>query len=384
MGTKKILDRDFILTFIAQFVFSSVYYILIPTLPIYLSIFKSAEVEIGVLIGTFSVASLILRPFVGRALLKTPERYFMIVGSLLFVLTSFAYLLAPPFWPFLMVRILQGIGWAFFYTASFTFIANISLEAHRGQSLSYFYMAMNIAFAIAPYLGMLLINRFNFTLLFLICAGLSLCSLFTTTKLRKMQGVPSSSQSMQDRPLLSRKAIAPSIVGFFTNTIWGALITFFPLYAISQGVSNPGLFFATFAIMLILGRGLGGKILDLYSREKVIFPCLIAHIIAMIILSFSKTLSMFVLVAIIWGLGSAFLFPALLVYTLDLASSSRGPAMGTFTAIADLGTGLGAVVMGIILRFTNYPMMFLCLAFVGFINLNYFIFFVKNRKKGPF
>jgi MFS family permease len=228
---------------------------------------------------------------------------------------------------------------------------------------------------------MLLINRFNFTLLFLICSGLSLCSLFTTTKLRKMQGVPSRSQSIQDQPFLSREALAPSIVGFFTNTIWGALITFFPLYAISHGVSNPGFFFATFAIMLILGRGLGGKILDLYSREKVIFPCLIAHIIAMIILSFSKTLSMFILVAIIWGLGSAFLFPALLVYTLDLAGSSRGPAMGTFTAIADLGTGLGAVVMGIILRYTHYPMMFLCLAFVGFINLSYFNFFVRKKVK---
>ena len=54
--------------------------------------------------------------------------------------------------------------------------------------------------------------------------------------------------------------------------------------------------------------------------------------------------------------------------------------MGTFTAIGDLGIVLGPVIMGIVLRFTNYPMMFLCLALIGIINLNYFYFFV--RKKG--
>jgi predicted MFS family arabinose efflux permease len=54
--------------------------------------------------------------------------------------------------------------------------------------------------------------------------------------------------------------------------------------------------------------------------------------------------------------------------------------MGIFTAADDLGTGLGPVIMGIILRLTSYPIMFLCLALTGVINLNYFLFFV--RKKG--
>jgi MFS family permease len=93
----KILTRDFILVFLAQFAFISVFHILIPTLPIYLSRLGSTEEEIGVLIGIFFFSSLVLRPFIGRALLKTPEKTFMIVGALLFALTSIAYLAAPPF-----------------------------------------------------------------------------------------------------------------------------------------------------------------------------------------------------------------------------------------------------------------------------------------------
>src|SRR4030042_2964690 len=100
--TQKILTRDFVLAFLAQFAFAIVFHILIPTLPIYLSRVGSTEAEIGVLIGIFFFSSLVLRPFVGRALLKYHEKNFMIAGALLYALTSIAYLLAPPFWPFLI------------------------------------------------------------------------------------------------------------------------------------------------------------------------------------------------------------------------------------------------------------------------------------------
>jgi MFS family permease len=380
MATEKILTRDFILSFFAQFAFSSVLCILIPTFPIYLLGKGSPEAEIGLLIGVLSVSSLILRPFVGRALLRIPEKKFMIIGAILYAFSSFAYLFAMPFWPLFIVRILHGIGLAFFSTASFTLIANISPEAHRGQSLSYYYLAINFAFVLAPYFGMLLINQFNFSILFLVCIALSLCSLFITNQLTQTQTLRSENPAMKKQPLLSREALPPAVMAFMVNIIWGAVTAFFPLYAVSQGVSNPGLFFGVLAITHVVGRILGGRILDLYSREKVIFPCLIAYIISMSILAFSKTLSMFILVAVIWGIGNAFLLPSLVVYVLDRVGSSPGPAMGTFTAISDLGISLGSVVMGIIIHTASYPIMFLCLALTGVINLNYFYFFV--RKKG--
>ncbi len=378
---RKILTRDFILGFISQFTFSIAYHVLYPTLPIYLSRFGSTEVDIGVLIGILGVSSLVFRPFIGRALLKTPEKTFMIWGAILFVFTFVAYLFAPPFWPLFIVRIFQGIGLAFFYTASFTFISNISPDAHRGQSLSYFLLAINISLAISPSFGMFIINRFSFTFLFLICLGLALCSLFITNKLGKRQGVPLEDAHTEEGFLLSRKALPSSISSFFFHLTWGALTAFFPLYAINHGVANPGFFFTAVAIMLILGRALGGRMLDLRHRERVILPCLMTCVISMGILAFSKSLSMFILVAVIWGMGHAFLYPSLLVYAIDGTGSSRGPALGTFTGFSDLGMSLGPVIMGIIIHLTSYLTMFLCLALAGIINLNYFYFFARKKRQ---
>jgi MFS family permease len=376
---RKIFTREFILGLFSQFAFISVFYILIPTLPIYLLKSGCGEVEIGVLIGIFFLSALALRPFVGRALVRTPEKIFMIAGAILFALASLAYLWAPPFWPLFIVRAFQGVGLALFHTASFTMIANISPEAHLGQSLSYFFLAPNISLALIPSLGMFLINRFSFNFLFLTCLGLSLCALLITLTLKTRPMPPLGDPSPQKGMLLSRKAIPPSIVNFLNFVMWGALTAFFPLYALNHGVTNSGIFFSVIAIMFFLGRAFGGKILDLYSRDRVIPLLLVSTLISMVILAFSKTLAMFVLVGVIWGIGNALLTPAIMAYVLDRVGASKGPGIGMYMLLSDLGLGLGPVVMGVVIRLSSYPTMFLCLAFTGVINLVYFLCFVRKR-----
>jgi MFS family permease len=381
MTTQKILTRDFVLNFLAQFAFSFVSFILIPTLPVYLSRSEIKAGEIGFLIGILSVFSLIPRPFIGRALLRIPERKFMIAGAMLYILSSIAYLLAPPFWPFLIVRILQGVGLAFFSTASVALIANITSENRRGQIITYYFLSFNFAFALAPYFGMVIINQFNFTVLFLVCTGLSLCTFFITLKLKDVQSAPIENESIQHQPFFNRQVLPSSIMAFLLNVIWGSLGAFFPLYALRHGVSNPGIFFAFIAISLILGRSLGGRILDIFAREKVIIPCFIAIIVSLVVLTFSTTLQMFILVAIIFGTGWAFLYPSLVVYAVENSGSARGPAMGTFTALADLGAGIGPMIMGLILEWTNYPVMFFLLTLIVTINFLYFRHTIREKPK---
>ena len=378
---RKIFTREFILGVFSQFAFISVFYILIPTLPIYLIKSGSGEAEIGVLIGVFFISSLALRPFVGKALLRTPEKDFMIIGAVIFALTSLAYLVAPPFWPFFLLRIVQGVALALFHTASFTLIANISPEAHLGQSLSYFFLAPNISLALLPSLGMFLINRFSFTFLFLTCLGLSLCALLITIALKRRPVAPVEDPTPQKGTFLSWTAIPPSVVSSLNFIMWGTLTAFFPIYALNHGVTNSGLFFTVVAIMFFSGRALGGKMLDLYNRDRVIPVLLVMSFISMVLLAFSKNLTMFIVVAVIWGIGNALLTPAILAYVLDRVGPSKGPGIGMYMLLSDLGLGLGPVIMGLVIRLSGYSTMFLCLAFTGVINLIYFHFFVRKTRK---
>ena len=381
MALRKILTPEFASVFLSQLALSFAVSLLIPTLPIYLAGLGSREETIGVLIGALSVSSVFLRPAVGKALVKVPERKFMLAGAVIYAVTSLSYIVASPFWPFFLVRILQGVGAAFFYTASVLMVISISPDAHRVESVTYFYTAYNFAFAVAPTLGMLVIHHMDFPSLFLLCTALCLVSLFFALRLPKSSNQNLGSEAAGARSFLDARTLHPAVMSFSANFLWGALAAFFPLYALSRGVANPGYFFGACALTLIVSRMLGGRILDRYSRDRVILPCLVAFIVSMILFSFSKTQLMFILIAVVFGLGTAFFFPTIVVYAVERAGSARGPAMGTFTAAGDLGAGLGAVIMGAVLRLTNYPVMFLCLALVAAVSLGYFHRFIKQRIK---
>ena len=238
-----------------------------------------------------------------------------------------------------------------------------------------------MSFALGPYFGMLLINQFNFIVLFLVCTGLSICSLYITMKLSKRKAIPLETQSLKVQSFISREALPPAIIALMLNIIWGTLSAFIPLYALRHGVSNPGIFFAILAITLILGRALGGKILDIYNKEKLIIPCLAIIIVSVVILLFSTTLTMLILVAVFLGAGWAFIYPLLLIYAIENTGSARGLAMGTFTALADLGAGIGPMIMGVILQWTSYSIMFSCLIFVSVINFLYFYCAIGRKGK---
>jgi MFS family permease len=185
----------------------------------------------------------------------------------------------------------------------------------------------------------------------------------------------------EGRSHLDFKTLSPILVYLMVHMIWGALVAFFPLHAINHGVANPGLFFTAYASVMILGRVFGGRIFNIQMREKVILPCILAFILAMTLLAFSKTLEMFILVAVIAAAGHAFLVPSLFAYVLDLVGSSRGPAIGWLTAMGDLGIGLGPMIMGVVLRLTSFSTMFLCLALTGLLGFTYFYLFVRGNIK---
>jgi MFS family permease len=223
-------------------------------------------------------------------------------------------------------------------------------------------------------------DSFNFTILLLFCIGLSLGALLLTFQLpgRRPDSPQESSSGL--RSFVSIQSLPTAVVSFLTHFNWGALTAFIPLYAIHQGVGNPGFFFAAYAATLILGRAMGGRVFELYRHEKIILPCLIFNILTMMILVLSKTLPMMILVAFVWGAGNAFLFPSLVAYTLERVTSSRGLAMSTFNAVGDLGVGLGSIIMGFVLQASSYRTMFLCLTSVAVINVFYFYSLLRTTK----
>jgi MFS family permease len=380
-AARTLLTRDFVLGFLALFACITHLYALIPTLPLYLEGLGSNVTEIGVLVGIFAASSLVSRLLVGKALLRYQEKSVIMFGSTLTALTFLACILFRPFWPFFVVRVFQGVGFACVDTAILAFIVNIIPPSRRGQGIGYLLMAPTFALVMAPSFGMFIINHYNFTVFFLTCMGLSLGTLlFSCTLKGQKHATPDEGAPGQNTLFLDLKIVIPAVTNFLQGCVWGALAAFFPLYAVKCGMANPGHFFSAIALMLIIGRTIGGRILDTYSKEKIILLSVFAYMVALGMLAFSTTFSMFIFVGLLWGAGSAFFYPGSMAYAFEFAGSSGGTAVGTIRGLMDLGVALGPVMMGITLPLTGYRIMFLCLAFMCLINLLYFQICVRKRR----
>ena len=266
---RTILARDFVLGFLGIFAFLFAYFALVPTLPIYFARLGSSESEIGVLVGIYSVSSLISRLLAGGALLRYSEKRVMIVAALLFAASFIACITLRPFWPFLAVRLFQGVAYAFFDTAVFAMVVKITPVPYRGRTLSYFMLASAIATVLAPSFGMFLVNLSGFAVLFLVCMGLSLCAAILSGVLKGHEVAPRDTAACgRNAFLIETKIIVPAISAFFYYFVLGSVMAFFSLYGMQRGMKNPGYFFSAAALMTIAGRFVGERFWTLGAKKR--------------------------------------------------------------------------------------------------------------------
>jgi MFS family permease len=124
---------------------------------------------------------------------------------------------------------------------------------------------------------------------------------------------------------------------------------------------------------------MAGRILDIYEKEKIIVASILIMIMALVILAFSNTLLMFILVGFLWGIGFGLLFPVTMAYSFEYAGSSDGIAIATYQASMDMGIALGPMIAGVMLPFIGYRVMFLCQGLACLVSLVYFQFYLRKR-----
>jgi MFS family permease len=376
-----IVSRDYALSFIAFFGFLAAYHALTPTLPLYLARLGSNEREIGVLVGTIGVSSLVTRLLVGRVLLKHSEKVVMMWGAVMFSLSFLALIVLRPFWPLLVVRLLQGIAFASLDTAAIAYVIRIVPETYRSRAINYFLLAPSLASAIAATSGVYVVNEYGFPLLLLVCTGLPLGSFLLSLKLKGPEMGKQPVRSTKNRLFFQRKILAPAIMSFLFYVSLSGVRAFFPLYSLQCGVKNPGYFFSASAIMVVAVRMFGGRVFETYGKEKVIATFILVSAASVTTLALSSTLVMFVLVGLVWGMAIAFLIPVSMAYALEFAGSSDGSAVGSYQTAMDSGIALGPVITGFIVPHTGYRVAFLFLAFTCLANFGYFRFYLRKKAR---
>lgn len=88
------------------------FYMLLPTLPLFIKHIGGSESQVGLVVGAFMLSAVILRPIIGGLLDRYGRRPFILCGLLIFTLAMYFYSWVGGVFVLLGLRILQGLSWA--------------------------------------------------------------------------------------------------------------------------------------------------------------------------------------------------------------------------------------------------------------------------------
>ena len=365
--------KDFFFTWINRFSFFLAHHLTRPILPLYLVSFGASSTVIGAVMAVFTITATATRIPVGLLIDRIGRKPFLIAGVALFAVGNFGYLWAPSILLMLPFRMLHGVGWSGCTTAVATLAADIAPQKRRGELIGYAAMASSLGGAIGPVAGFALLQRFDFSGVFLGSAALLFVSLILAAFVKEPQHGPRSNRPKKWIDLLViPETLLPAVAVAFLSFGHGGILTFLPIHALKLGLENPGLWFGLYALCLLLSRPVAGPLSDRISRRAVIIPGLILNLLGIGILALAASPAWLMAAAVVGGFGTGAAQPALMTVAVDQTSSQRrGQSMAQYQCFYDLGIGLGSLTLGAFLDLVdqNFSLMYAATAVVALIGL---------------
>src|SRR5664279_377773 len=109
---EKIWNRDYVLLILSNFLMYITYYAILSALPIYLvSELHASKIQVGVVVGAYTIASVLVRPFSGFALDKFGRRTIFLSALIIYSLLFAGYLVAITITSIILLRFAQGLTW---------------------------------------------------------------------------------------------------------------------------------------------------------------------------------------------------------------------------------------------------------------------------------
>lgn len=338
---------------------------IIPILPRYVEgPLGQGSFAVGMTVGAFALSAVVLRPFVGRISDKRGRRLLITAGGILVGAAIAAYALVDSLPMLVALRVVTGIGEAFYYVGVASVISDISPPDRRGEAFSYFSLALFGGLALGPVVGETVLDIWSFSSVW-IAAGA--CSLFAgVVGFLVPDTRPAGAAEQTGGRLLHRAAVLPGTV--LATNIW-ALATFssfVPLYALRLGLDGSRMVFVLNSVIILLIRSFGARLPDRLGPRKAGRAALTSTAIGLTTLGlWASPAGLFVGTAI-YSVGHALAFPALMTLALNSApEEERGAVVGTFTAFFDLSFGVGAVSAGLIAGALGYRGAFVAAGFVA-------------------
>lgn len=319
--------------------------------------------QVGTVGALAVLAAVLASPLCGFLLDRGPRRPLVVLGTLLGVASSLAFLGVTELGPYLYAaRAVQGLAFTLFYVSAGTLVADLAPPSRLGQALGVFGAAALIMNAVATLIAERIAHDFGWRAVFVTAAAVGTLAVVLACFLREPARPAPTSASLAARPglfaALSGKlpVLWAALAG---GAAFGVMFTFTQPFALSLGDTQVSPLFAGYTAMALLVRVAFGRLADRVGRARVggwalAFYSLVVAGAAALERGWLTPLGL------AFGLAHGIYYPAVNALALEGAErDQRGSISAYFNAAFNLGMLLVTLGLGPVAEQYGYRVVFL-------------------------
>jgi DHA1 family tetracycline resistance protein-like MFS transporter len=334
--------------------------IVIPVLPLYAEHFGATALQIGWLVGIFSLAQFFFSPVWGKIsdrIGRKPVLLIGLVGTVIgYVLMGLAQTIAALF----VARLIAGISGANISAAQ-AYLADISAPEQRAKAMGLLGAAFGMGFVFGPALGGWAGATFNYAAPMYIAAGLAALNILSVLFVLPESHHPGKNENRRERlfPALfshvEKRVYLWSVASYFLVIVGFSIMT--SLFALllnhrfGLDAKQTGYILGGVGIIgVIIQGGLIGRLVRRFGETRLAFAGSVAMSLGLAWLAISSSVSaMFAATALI-GIGNSLLMPTLSALASRSAETEwQGRALGVMQSGGSLARWFGPLIAGILL-----------------------------------
>ena len=353
----KLWTRDLVLIILVNLCVFTNHIMSLSTFPFFIQSLGGSEAIAGICAAAFAFVAVIIRPFVGWWLDNGVRKLALVVGLLLLGAAPLGYVFVPVLSMSIAFRMLHGIGLSFSNSTTATVASDVICRPRFAEGMGYFGMATALASAIAPALGLSLMEGFGFGTLHAVAAGIAGIGLvlFAFVRTRKVN-VPKKKLDL--RTIINRDSLPATATMLVFMLTFGALENFVAIFAAENSLPSGSIYFIVMSVMLLVVRITLGKLVDQRGEVIFVYTCNAAMLVAFLLLALVPNTATYILSAALAGYAFGGLEPSLQSMAVHTSTDeTRGSANSTFLCGYDIGYGLGGGLAGSLITAMGYSSM---------------------------